>query len=123
MAVAESLPGQEEISPRNRDQERIVRYLAEQVKRELAGEAERFIEKAWPHRRLQLGVLPPLPPPVDLTEEVDGSDDGKEHAAARAEASTAPSTMAIDFLYGPEAGRCRLELEAAFSVYVQRYPS
>jgi hypothetical protein len=115
---------QELISPRNRDQERIARFLAEEVRREISGEASKFIEKSWPNRKLQLGVLPPLPPPPDPVEgeEADGADDGKR-AASRAVSGSIPSTMAVDFLYSPVEGKCAIEVEARFSVYVQRYPS
>jgi Helicase conserved C-terminal domain len=121
--VADAL-GHAGVSPRNRDEERIARFLAEQVRRALAGEDKNFIEKAWPHRRLQLGVLPPLPPPEDLGEDdAPGDTDDAKHAAARAQSGTAPSTMAIDFMFTPEKQGSAIEVCATFSVYVQRYPS
>lgn len=126
-ATAESL-APEVASPHNRDQERIVRYLAEQVRRVLAGETDDFIERTWPHRKLQLGVLPPLPPPEDEDEHAGegerAADDADEKgAAARAEPGRPPSTMAIEFLFNPVDGVAAIEVEADFSVYVQRYPS
>src|SRR5207244_4311776 len=115
-------------SPHNRDQERIVRYLAEQVRRELAGETHDFIERTWPHRKLQLGVLPPLPPPEDddehaETDEPADDDAGEKGAAARAEPGRPPSTMAIEFLFNSVDDIATIEVEADFSVYIQRYPS
>lgn len=121
-------------SSHNRDQERIVRHLAEEVRRELSGEAHEVIERTWPHRKLQLGVLPPLPPPEDEDEHLDvdehadadertENDADEKGAAARAEPGRPPSTMAIEFLFSPAEGAATIEVEAAFSVYVQRYPS
>src|SRR5688572_27569362 len=114
-------------SPHNRDQERIVRYLAEQVRGELAGETHEFIERTWPHRKLQLGVLPPLPPAADVdehaaTDDRAGDDTDEKGAAARAEPGRPPSMMAIEFLFNPAGRDATIEVEAAFSVYVQRYP-
>jgi hypothetical protein len=125
MAVLPETTEQAAASPRNRDQERIVRHLAEHVRRELAGESHRYIERTWPHRKLQLGVLPPLPPPEDPPNDkaaADTSDDDEKAAVARVEPGRPPSTMAVEFLYVPDDG-ATLEVEADFCVYIQRYPT
>lgn len=127
MALASDTHEQATGTPRNRDQERIVRYLAEQVRRELAGETRKFIERTWPHRKLQLGVLPPLPPPEDPPTDhaVDTDEsygDEEKGAVARVEPGRPPSTMAVEFLYTDDSD-ATLEVEADFSVYIQRYPT
>jgi len=127
MAVVSETLEQAAATPRNRDQERIARHLAEHVRRELAGEAQQFIERTWPHRKLQLGVLPPLPPPEDPPNDqaAETSDEGNNEkgAVARVEPGRPPSTMAAEFLYVPEDSGATLEVEADFSVYIQRYPT
>jgi hypothetical protein len=98
------------------EQEKIVRHFSERVRSMLAGDAaERArIEQRRPSKLLQLGVLPPEPPP-----DPDHSSD--EIARRRGEP---PSTIGLDFLLAPSsAGAAEIELEAEFSVYVQRYPT
>lgn len=127
MAIVSDTTEEAVATTRNRDQERIVRHLAEHVRRELAGEAQQFIERTWPHRKLQLGVLPPLPPPEDPPNDqaADTTDDknNETSAVARVEPGRPPSTMAAEFLYVPEDTSATLEVEADFSVYIQRYPT
>lgn len=125
----------------NLDQERIVRHLAETVRRELAGEDVRhpgdrkFITNVKPSRTLQLGVLRPLPapdPPADDDEESSdgtGSTDGAageqldpHSAPIPDDFGGAPPTMGLDFVVEPVAGKAVIELGGHFAVYVQRYP-
>ena len=118
------------------DQERLVRHLAELSRRRLAGEdvhAEgdsRFFEKFRPSRKLQLGVLPPLPapdPPEDDEEEGSDGESGQQTgqpAPAAQELRGAPPSMGIDCLVVPAPdGSATLRLQARCSVYIPRYPT
>lgn len=130
MAATTDPAAREAAAARNRDQERIVRHLAEHARRELAGETIDIVERTWPHRTLQLGVLPPLPP-MDASEEVgaDGNGDGPSEeaqgsgAAGRSEPGRPPSTMALEFMYEADGEEAKIEIEATFCVYIQRYPT
>ncbi|HXH33027.1 MAG TPA: helicase-related protein [Plantibacter sp.] len=101
------------------DQERIAVHLSDRVRSLLAGDApeRKRIVRRRPSKVLQLGILPPQPP-VDDDEIV-------EALARRGGGSGgAPSTMGLDFLVAPDAaGKAVVEIEAEFSIYVQRYPT
>jgi hypothetical protein len=118
------------------DQERLVRGLAELTRRHLAGEDvhddgdARFFEKFRPSRKLQLGVLPPLPapdPPEDDEEEGSAGEVGEQReqaAPAAQELRGAPPSMGIDCLIDPAPdGIATLRLHARCSVYIPRYPT
>lgn len=99
------------------DQERIALHLSDRVRSLLAGDApeRKRIVRRRPSKVLQLGVLPPQPP-VDDERAV-------EELAQRGGGGGAPSTIGLDFLVQPRDGTAVIEIEAEFSVYVQRYPS
>jgi hypothetical protein len=112
------------VTPRNADQERIVRHLAEHVRRQLSGEAMRFIERVRPSRTLQLGILPPLdpidPPPTPAAEAAEP----EANEPADGDFNGRPPTMGLDFVVTPAAdGTTSLRVAGSFSVYIQRYPT
>lgn len=115
---------QQTVTPRNADQERIVRHLAEHVRRQLSGEAKRFIERVRPSRTLQLGILPPLdpidPPPTPAAEAAEP----EANEPADGDFNGRPPTMGLDFVVTPAAdGTASLQVAGSFSVYIQRYPT
>jgi helicase-like protein len=95
----------------------LVEHLAERLRGRFAGDGpdHQLIDKRYPSKVLQLGILPALPQP-DPTEPI-----GPEELAKKL--GRAPSTMGLDFLMSRENGTAAVELEADFSVYVQRYPT
>ena len=111
------------VTPHNADQERIVRHLAEHVRRQLSGDAMRFIERVRPSRVLQLGILPPLdpidPPPTPAAEAAE--PEAKEPADG--DFNGRPPTMGLDFVVTPVGGTASLQVAGSFSVYIQRYPT
>lgn len=112
------------VTPRNADQERIVRYLAEHVRQQLSGEATRFIERVRPSRTLQLGILPPLDP-VDPPPTPDAkAADPEPQEPADGDFNGRPPTMGLDFCVSPAAdGTAAVRVDGTFSVYIQRYPT
>jgi hypothetical protein len=99
------------------DQEQVALHLSERVRSLLAGDApeRKRIVRRRPSKVLQLGVLPPQLPHDD--EEL------VEELARRGGGGGVPSTIGLDFLVRPDAaGKAVLEIEAEFSIYVQRYP-
>jgi hypothetical protein len=101
------------------EQERLVLHLAERIRGLLAGDNDerRVIYQRFPSKVLQLGILPALPAPDPTTGE------NAEELARKL--NRAPSTMGLDFLVSPpaEGGNVVIDVEAAFSVYLQRYPT
>ncbi len=95
----------------------LVEFLAERLRTRFAGDGPEHarIDKRYPSRVLQLGILPPLPEP-DATEPITPEELAKK-------LNRAPSTIGLDFLMTRKDGRCAIELSADFAVYVQRYPS
>lgn len=101
------------------DHELLARHLSDHARGLLAGDApeRRIIEQRRPSKVLQLGILPPLP----VVEP--GSDETPQELARRW--GEPPSTMSLDFLLRmPSEERvAQIEVAAAFSFYVQRYPT
>jgi hypothetical protein len=112
------------VTPRNADQERIVRHLAEHARQQLSGEAARFIERVRPSRTLQLGILPPLdpvdPPPTPAAEAAEP----EPQEPADGDFNGRPPTMGLDFAVSPATdGTAAVRVSGTFSVYIQRYPT
>ncbi len=100
------------------EQERIVLHLADRIRGLLAGDADerKVINQRFPSKVLQLGVLPALPTPDPTT------GDSAEDLARKL--NRAPSAIGLDFLVArPGDGDAVIDIEAAFSVYLQRYPN
>ena len=112
------------VTPRNADQERFVRYLAERVRQQLSGEAARFIERVRPSRTLQLGILPPLDPIDPPPTLADKEAEPEPHEPADGDFNGRPPTMGLDFCISPASdGTAAVRVSGGFSVYVQRYPT
>lgn len=118
MTIAERAPAPPVSAPTARDQEVIVRYLAERTRAKLAGDAPEMavICEQRPSQVLQLGVLPPLPAP-------DPASGMTAEQLAR-ELRRPPSHIGVTFTLRPDEGaeRVTVELETDFLCYVQRYP-
>ena len=86
------------------------------MRRRFAGDDEehRLIRYAFPSSVLQIGILPPLPEP-DPGEAIT-----PEQLAQRL--NQAPSSMGLDFRLSPEHDAAKLQVDADFAVYIQRYP-
>ncbi|UTI63329.1 hypothetical protein NBH00_18475 [Paraconexibacter antarcticus] len=111
-------------SVRNADQERIVRHLSEYVRRQLAGEAQPYIERVRPSRTLQLGILPPLDPIDPPPDPASAAADPAPNVPEDGDFGGRPPTMGLDFVITPPAdGQPAVEVSGGFSVYVQRYPT
>ena len=101
------------------DQEKLARHLSERVRSLLAGDApeRKRITRRRPSMVLQLGVLPPLRP-LDDDEQVE------QLANRGGGGGDAPSTIGLDFLVRPDSsGKAAIDIDAEFSIYVQRYPT
>jgi len=105
--------------PTAADQQALVRYLAERTRARLAGDAPEHavITERRPSQLLQLGVLPPLPPP-----DPDRGLTGEQVAQQR---GRAPSHLGLVFHLDPDSGvtATELGLEADFLFFVQTYPN
>jgi len=112
------------VTPRNADQERIVRHLAEHVRQQLSGEAFRFIERIRPSRTLQLGILPPLDPVDPPPDPAAEAADPQPQEPADGDFNGRPPTMGLDFTITPAGdGTAAVRVAGSFSVWVQRYPT
>jgi hypothetical protein len=99
------------------DQEALVRYLAQRTRDRLSGDAAELADiQERPSQVLQLGVLPPLPPP--------DPDRGLTSEQVAQERRLPPSHIGAVFHLDPEpdATQATLEVQAAFLFYVQVYP-
>jgi hypothetical protein len=102
--------------PNARDQEVLVRHLAERTRAKLAGDAPemaRIVERR-PSQVLQLGVLPPL-----LTPDADSTLTPEQFSRER---NRPPSQLGLTFFLEPEGDTAQLDFEAQFLYYVQRHP-
>jgi hypothetical protein len=100
------------------EQQDLVTYLHERLRSRFAGDGpeHELITDRFPSKVLQLGILPPLPQP-----EPDAPETPEELARLL---GRAPSAMGLDFeLDLRQDGTAELELQAEFSVYIQRYPT
>ncbi len=102
--------------PTARDQEVLVRHLAQRTRAKLAGDAPemaRIVERR-PSMVLQLGVLPPL-----LTPDDDSVLTPEQFSRER---NRPPSHLGLTFFLEPDCDSAQLDFEAQFLYYVQRHP-
>lgn len=95
----------------------LVDHLQRRLRDRFSGASPEFeeIRQRYPSKVLQLGVIPPLPQPDPETGETP------EQFAKRL--NRPPSNIGLDFeVERAPDGSCTIELEAAFTHYVQRYP-
>jgi hypothetical protein len=102
--------------PTARDQEVLVRHLAQRTRAKLAGDAPEMatIVERRPSMVLQLGVLPPL-----LTPDADSLLTPEQYSRER---NRPPSHLGLTFFLEPAGDTAQLDFEAQFLYYVQRHP-
>ncbi len=98
------------------EQELLARHLADELRARLAGDhaERRIISHRRPSQVLQLGILPALPQPDPDSNETP------QQLARRM--TRPPSQLGYTLRLAPGGGQAEIEVEAEFSVYVQRYP-